>query len=67
MYCGNGIFHTPSHSCGVTIYTVTTALCLSLLRGLVAFLTIPYCISLAIKPFLYSTNVLSVPIHSSIT
>ena len=53
--CCNGISHTPSQSCGVTIYTVGMALGLSLLRGLVACLTIPclsYCISLAIKAFL---------------
>ena len=65
---GNGISHTPSQSYGVTIYTVSTAFDLSLLQVLVAYLTIPclsYCISLAIKPFLYSMNVLTVPFPSS--
>ena len=37
----NGICLTLSQSCGVTIYTVSTALYLSLLRVLVACLTIP--------------------------
>ena len=43
------------------------ALYLSLLQELIACLTIPclsYCISLAIKPFLYSTNMLTVLFHS---
>ena len=43
---------------------------LALLWGLEACLTIPslfYCISQAIKPFLLSTNVLTVPFHSSTT
>ena len=43
---------------------------LSLLQGLVVCLTIPclsYCISLVIKPFLYYTNVLTLPFHSGTT
>ena len=62
-------YPTPSLS-GLTIYTVSTVLYLSLLWGFVACLTISclsYCISLAIKPFLYSTNMWTVPFHSSIT
>ena len=46
--CCDGISHTPCQSCGVTIYTVSTALYLTFLRGLVACLTISclsYCIS----------------------
>ena len=42
--CCNGISHTHSQSCGVTIYTVIMALYLSLLQGLVGCLTIP-CLS----------------------
>ena len=54
----------------MTIYIVSIALYLFLLQGLLACLTIPclcYCISLAIKPFLYSRNVLTVPFLSSTT
>ena len=43
---------------------------MSLLRVFVACFIIPYlsyCISLAIKPFLYSTNVLTIPFYSSTT
>ena len=70
VYCCNGISHTPSQSCGVTIYIGSMELYLSLLWGLVMCLTNPclsYCISHAIKSFLYSTNVLIVPFHSSTT
>ena len=66
--CRNEISHTPSQPCGVTIYTVSTALYLFLLRGLVACLTIPcpsYCICRAIKPFLYTTC--WHPFHSTTT
>ena len=69
IYC-NGISQCPSKSWEVTIYTVSTALYLALLRGLVACLTIPclsYCISVAIKPFLYSMNMFIVPFYSSTT
>ena len=52
-------FHTPSQSCGGTIYTVSRALYLSLLSCL------PYCSSLAMKPFLYSINVLTVHFYSN--
>ena len=56
--------------CGATIYIVSTVLYLSLLRALVVCLKIPclsFCVSLAIKPFLYSMNMLTVLFHLSTT
>ena len=57
--CCNGISQNPSQS--YSKHGIIPALVL----GIVPCLS--YCISFAIKPFLYSMNMMTVPFHSSIT